>query len=239
MKDDVREKKWVTGVFHKRLNRFSAQVCIENAAELTIVHVANTARLKELLVPDASVLLTHEPKESRKTEYTLRKVAMADIWVSIDSNEPNKLVRDWLEQGQWRIPGISWPVVVASEVKWGHSRFDLSLPESGMLIEVKGVSLIKEGFAMFPDAPTTRGVKHLNELSRYVEEGGRAAIVFVCQRGDAQRFKPHGENDPEFASALRRASGAGVEIYVLKCLVTETGGEFTGEIPWSLEEDVV
>ncbi len=225
---------WVEAQFLKRLNRFSAEVLITGSLAPVVVHVANTARLKELLIPGVAVLLTHEPKESRKTQHTLRRVAMGNIWVSIDSNAPNRSLRHWLEKGDWRMPGIDENPVVKSEVIWGQSRFDLMLPEHNLMIEVKGVTLVRQGWAMFPDAPTTRGTKHVNELRDFASKGGRAAIVFICQRQDVERFKPYAENDPEFSKALIAANAAGVEIYVLRTRVTLQGDVFDGEIPWSL-----
>lgn len=237
------QRLWVMGRFCRRLNRFSAEVIIDdheaipNGPEaISLVHVANTARLKELLLPGARVRLTRESGEKRKTAYTLRQVEKGQVWVSIDSGRPNQLIRQWLETGLWLPKGIEGPQVVKSEVTWGHSRFDLMLAASQMMIEVKGVSLIKDDWAMFPDAPTERGAKHLRELAEYVGQGGRAAVVFLCQRQDAQRFKPYRENDPDFAAALVSAHQQGVEIYVLRCDLLDGDEAYSGELPWDLGE---
>lgn len=232
----VAQRHWVEGNFCRRLNRFSAEVIIDGMSGVQCVHVANTARLKELLLPGVRVRLTHEQGEKRKTAFTLRQVQHDAIWVSIDSGRPNQLVRQWLEQGQWQPKDISPGPVVRSEVVWGHSRFDLMLEASRMLIEVKGVTLIKEGWAMFPDAPTERGAKHLRELAAYVHQGGRAAVVFVCQREDVNQFKPYRKNDPEFANALVSAWEQGVEIYVLRCAFVDGEEQFAGTVPWQLED---
>lgn len=224
-------KSWVKGTFIKRLNRFSAQVIIEGANDIETVHVANTARLKELLVPEASVRLTLEAGAHRKTAYTLRQVKFDTTWVSIDSNQPNHLVKSWIESGEWPI-GFQGPVV--SEYTWGNSRFDLYLPKDNRLIEVKGVTLIKGEWAMFPDAPTVRGTKHVRELINFCATGGKAAIVFVCQRSDAHQFKPYAENDPEFARALNEAAAMGVAIHVLRCKIDRDRVDFDGELPYVL-----
>lgn len=240
-------RQWVEGIFVKRLNRFSALVQVlgeagdggqtQSCSQEVLVHVANTARLKELLLVGAPIRLTVESGEKRKTPYTLRQVAYGDTWVSIDSNRPNQLVKDWLEAGLWS-PRGSQPLGVGSvrsEVTWGDSRFDLRLEPEAHLIEVKGVTLLKEGWGMFPDAPTSRGTKHVTALMHYVQAGGSASVVFVCQRGDIQRFRPYSDNDPDFAKALREAHAAGVGIYVLRCRFEGEAEVYDGEVPWQLD----
>lgn len=218
---------WVKGVFKKRINRFVSEVTVDG--ELQQVHVANTGRLKELLTSGVEVLLSDDYKPERKTRYTLRIVKHKGLWVSIDSQLPNKLIFDWLSDGT--IQNSDHPCVYKREVKHGDSRFDLYCKETDQFIEVKGVTLVVDGVAMFPDAPTVRGVKHVNHLKDYVLNGGRGAIYFLVQRSDAFEFTPNDKNDPDFGEAIRSASRAGVEVRAFKMSITEQAYIYEGEIP--------
>jgi sugar fermentation stimulation protein A len=221
---------WVRGIFKKRINRFIAEVVVKDKIEQ--VHVANTGRLKELLVEDAEILLSDDEKPERKTKYTLRIVRYSNRWVSIDSQLPNRLIYEWLTDGT--ITNGNKACHYKREVKNGDSRFDLYCKELDQFIEVKGVTLVVEGVAMFPDAPTTRGVKHVNHLKNHVLQGGRGAIYFLIQRNDAIRFSPFYENDPEFGQALKDAHASGVEIRAFIMKITESAFVFEGEIPIAL-----
>jgi len=224
------KKNWVQALFIRRLNRFSAEVLLNN--QVVLVHVANTARMKELLTPHVLVMLTQEDNTKRKTQFTLRKVFYDGIWVSIDSIRPNSLVKEWLKSGVVAFEGSSG--LSKSEVGYGHSRFDLYLQDINMLIEIKGVTLVREGIAMFPDAPTLRGKKHLEELCEFVKHGNRAAVVFVVQREDATTFKPNWAMDLGFCHALVEAQSCGVEIRVFLTQVCEQDDMFLREIPYIL-----
>ena len=206
-----------------RVNRFIAR-CLVNGTELS-VHVKNTGRLGELLVPGALCYLEKASQPGRKTAFDLVAVEKDGRIVNIDSQAPNLIAREWVEQG-----GFGDVTALRSEVTYGDSRFDLaywrtgaspSLPPSGF-IEVKGVTLFDDaGLSCFPDAPTSRGVKHLHGLIRCREEGFHAYAVFMIQMEGVKYFEPNRDTHPEFASALRQAAEAGVHMIALDCKVTE------------------
>lgn len=204
-----------TGIFIKRPNRFIAHVEIQGKEE--ICHVKNTGRLGELLLPGVSVLVEPAAEgSSRKTRYSLICVKKDGQWVNIDSQAPNKLAEEWIAGG-----GLLRDVtLIKREQKYGNSRFDLYVEAAGeqWFIEVKGVTLNVEGTAMFPDAPTERGKKHVEELVICQKDGYRAGVLFVIQMKGVSRFTPFEERQPEFAEALRLAKKAGVEIWAADCV---------------------
>jgi len=213
--------KLIPATFIKRDNRFRVTVRVEG--HLVWAHLPNSGRLKELLVPGRRVLLAPVQAPGRLTAYDLLMVDLDGTLVSIDARLPNRLLYETLQAG--RIAEFAGYAQVRREVAYGQSRLDLVLeggPDGGRcFIEVKSVTLVKEGVALFPDAPTQRGRRHLSELARARAEGHRAAVVFVVQRDDAVRFSPHDEADPAFSQALREAAQAGVEVYAYKCRVRE------------------
>lgn len=200
----------VQGLFIRRINRFVAEVEIGDRREM--VHVKNTGRLKELLVPQAKVYLEVSDRKGRKYKHSLIAVEKGDMLVNIDSQLPNVVVHEALVAGKVQELG---PVIgVKREVSYGRSRFDLYFERDGRkgFMEVKGVTLEKDGVAMFPDAPTVRGRKHLLELVQAVKEGYAGVVFFLVQMKGVQKFAPHIEMDPPFAAALKEAAEAGVEI---------------------------
>lgn len=205
-------------VFRRRLNRFAAEV--ECAGRMVPAHVPNSGRLRELLQPGASVWLTPVVQGRRKTAFDLSLAVADHTLVSVDARLPSGLVREALEAG--RLRAFAAYRDLRPEVPYGRSRLDFRLEGGGppVLLEVKSVTLVRDGTALFPDAPTARGVRHLEELTRAVAEGLRGAVLFVVQRGDARRFAPHATADPVFADALRGAAAAGVEVYAHPCRVT-------------------
>jgi sugar fermentation stimulation protein A len=208
------------GRFLERLNRFAALVAV--AGQPQLVHVANSGRMRELLAPGRRVLLKPvADAPHRKTRYDLALVDLGGTLASADSRLPNALVREALEQG--RLPQFAGYPHLRAEVVFGESRLDLRLdgPAGACYIETKSVTLVNDGVALFPDAPTTRGVKHLGSLSQALAAGHRAAVVFVVQRSDAQAFAPNHAADPAFGAALRRAAALGVEVLAYRCRVTE------------------
>ncbi len=211
----MKYKELQEGVFLKRPNRFKAHIELEGREE--ICHVKNTGRLGELLLPGAPVLVEPADNPNRKTKYSLICVKMGEQWVNIDSQAPNKAAEEWIAAGGL-FPDVS---LVKREKTYGNSRFDLYVEtaEEKWLIEVKGVTLCVDGTAMFPDAPTERGKKHVEELIHCQKDGYRAAIVFVIQRKGVQRFTPFEERQPEFAAALRLARDKGVKIFAVDCLI--------------------
>ncbi len=199
-------------VFLKRPNRFIAEVEIDGCRET--VHVKNTGRCKELLVPGSEVWLTAPGTPNRKTKYDLVTVRKENgILFNIDSQAPNKVVKEWLDsRGCERI---------IPEYTYGDSRIDFYMECGGerFLMEVKGCTLEVDGIGYFPDAPTERGVKHLRELAAAVKDGWKAMLAFVIQMDGVSVVKPNTSTHPEFGAAMDEAVAAGVEVLYLKCHV--------------------
>ena len=200
------------GTFLDRPNRFIAHVEMDGRRET--VHVKNTGRCRELLLPGAEVWLTAPGTEGRKTKYDLVTVRKENgMLVNIDSQAPNAVVREWLERQGYD--------VIVPEYSYGDSRIDFYL-ERGMektLMEVKGCTLEIDGIGYFPDAPTDRGVKHLRELAKAVKNGYRTVIAFAIQMDGIMEVRPNIQTHPEFGSAMQEAAEAGVEILFLPCHV--------------------
>jgi len=203
--------------FISRHNRFIAEVDIAGRRET--VHVKNTGRCKELLVPGCEVWLNEPGTEGRKTRYDLVAVRKNNgILFNIDSQAPNKVVKEWLLKQPYDN--------VISEYSYGDSRIDFYMekiscgqePER-FLMEVKGCTLEINGVGYFPDAPTQRGVKHIHELIRARSEGFRAALAFVIQMDGVREVRPNVKMHPEFGEAMEEAKTAGVEIWFLPCHV--------------------
>jgi len=209
----------VRGEFVRRLNRFAAEVAVGGITE--IAHVKNSGRLKELLVPGAEIILERPANLQRKTKYSVIAAKKNGAWVNVDSQAPNAVVHEALLAG--RIPEISPVTHVKREVSWGGSRFDLYFEGGGRkgFIEVKGVTLEQDGVALFPDAPTERGAKHIRELAAAVQAGYAGIAFFLLQRNDCRAFSPHEQMDKPFAGALRQAAQAGVQIVAYDSVVTE------------------
>lgn len=201
-------------VFLQRPNRFIAQVLLNGQEET--VHVKNTGRCKELLVPGAKVYLEKGQNPARKTAWDLIAVEKGNRLINMDSQLPNKVAEEWLAQG-----GLGQFSQLLREQTWGASRLDFCLKDARRTkyVEVKGVTLEEGGRVYFPDAPTARGVKHLEELTRIRQEGMEAAVLFVVQMDGVTAFSPNDATDPAFGDALRRAKDAGVEIAAIDCLV--------------------
>ncbi|MDE5973933.1 MAG: DNA/RNA nuclease SfsA [Eubacterium sp.] len=204
------------GKFLNRPNRFTAQVEIDG--EEHIVHVKNTGRCKELLVPGATIFLEKSSNPLRKTQYDLIAVYKGKVLVNMDSQAPNKAVGEWIKNGGL----LENPTIIKPETKYGDSRLDFYIEneKEKMYAEVKGVTLEVDGVAKFPDAPTERGRKHLGELIKAKQEGYRAAAIFVIQMKGCKCFTPNTEHDPAFAEELKRAYESGVEIIAVDCKVT-------------------
>ncbi|MEM3579538.1 MAG: DNA/RNA nuclease SfsA [Candidatus Bathyarchaeia archaeon] len=209
------EGKILKGIFKKRLTRFSALVNVDG--KVLPCFLPNPGRLRELLVPDARVVLRESStqKGGRKTVCDIVGVYNNGVIVSIDSHFPNKLVFEALKYGD--LPEFRGYDSVKLEYRHGQSRFDFllygGLAVKPCLLEVKSCTLVRGGVAMFPDAPTERGTRHLLELAKALDEGFRAAVLFMIQRGDAKVFTPNDEMDPRFGKALREAAKRGVEVY--------------------------
>lgn len=207
----------VSGTFVSRPNRFIANVKIDGAVHT--VHVKNTGRCRELLVPGACVFLEKADNPNRKTQYDLIGVMKSDMFVNIDSQAPNKAVGEFLKSGKL-FDDISY---IKPEYTVGKSRFDFYFERQGKgcFLEVKGVTLEEDGVARFPDAPTERGVKHINELIELKRSGYNSYIFFLVQFGKVKYFTPNDSTHKAFGDALRRAKCAGVEILCFSSLVTK------------------
>lgn len=204
----------IHGQFHSRLNRFIAKVWIDG--ELETVHVKNTGRCRELLLPGAEVILECCDQPTRKTKYDLIGVYKEGLGlVNIDSQAPNKVAKEWLLQQDY--------TCVRPEYTYGDSRIDFYMErgEERFLMEVKGCTLEVDGIGYFPDAPTERGIKHLHELCRAVDEGYHCMLAFVIQMEGIHEVRANAETHPAFGVALEEARQAGVEIVFLPCKIEE------------------
>ena len=206
-------QKILPGIFLSRPNRFVARVEVDGAE--AGCHVKNPGRCRELLVPGATVYLERGTNPARRTAWDLIAVEKGPRLINMDAQAPNRIFAQWIRQQD---PGIA----VHPEYRYGDSRLDFCLerPEGLHLVEVKGVTLEREGHCLFPDAPTERGVRHLHELMRAVEEGHRATACFVIQMADVLDFAPNDTTHPAFGEALREAARRGVEIAAYTCRVT-------------------
>ena len=201
-------------VFVSRPNRFTAIVTVDGQPRT--VHVKNTGRCRELLLPGAAVILQAAANPNRKTPADLIAVYKPGLgWVNIDSQAPNAVAAEWL--------GTLGFDRVMPEYRYGASRLDFCAVKDGRktLIEVKGCTLEREGIGYFPDAPTERGARHLRELKAAVGEGHAAWLLFVIQMEGVTEVRPNTETDPAFAAAWKEAAEAGVEVKMLPCRVTE------------------
>ena len=203
------------GVFLARPNRFIAHVQIDGQTE--IVHVKNTGRCRELLVPGCTVYCQPSDKPGRKTKFDLIAVQKGNRLINMDSQAPNRAAGEWLRSG-----GLGEISGLRAEVKHGDSRYDFSFVKDGRqcFLEVKGCTLEHDGVCAFPDAPTERGARHIRGLIRAAEEGFGAYILFVIQMSDVKYIRPHDETDPAFGQALRDAAATGVRVLAMDCAVT-------------------
>lgn len=225
---------WIEGRFVSRDNRFRVTVEIEGRE--VWAHLPNSGRLGELLVAGRRALLVKRSGAQRKTGYDLSLVEMDDRWISVDARLPNDLVEEALRAGLLE-PLRGYPSI-RREVPHGRSRFDLLLDGSDQppcLVEVKSITLVLDELGCFPDALTTRGRRHLQELAGAVERGWRAAVVFVIQRDDARGMRPHDEADPDFSKTLRQAALRGVEVYAYACRVGPERIEIVRRVPVHLD----
>ena len=224
----------VAGTFLSRPNRFIAKVLVEGREQT--VHVKNTGRCRELLVPGATVYLERSDNPTRKTLYdlvTVEKTTPAGVRViNMDSQAPNKLFEEWARAGHF-VPDLT---LLRPETTWGTSRFDFywEAKDRRGFVEVKGCTLEKDGWTYFPDAPTLRGVKHLEELIRARAQGYEAAVCFVIQMAGVDGFSPNDATHPEFGAALRKAKEAGVEVLAYQCLVIPGEVYITSPVPIQL-----
>ena len=216
-----------SAVFRSRPNRFIARVEIDGQEET--VHVKNTGRCKELLLPGRTVWLEEGGNPDRKTKYDLIAVDKEGLLVNMDAQAPNRVFAEWAKAGNF-VPGLT---LLRPETKWGNSRFDFywEVGDRKGFVEVKGCTLEEDGYCRFPDAPTERGVKHLNELTACLADGYEAAVCFVIQMEGMKSFSPNDATHPAFGDALRTAHAAGVRVLAVGCHVESDRLEITHSIP--------
>lgn len=210
----MKYKNIVFGEFLVRPNRFIAKVLIGGKEET--VHVKNTGRCKELLLPHSKVVLEESDNPNRKTRYDLVTVWKENLgWVNIDSQAPNKIAGEWLKTKNYDY--------IKPEYKYGDSRIDFYMEKGGekYLMEVKGCTLEIDGIGYFPDAPTERGIKHIRELIKAKEEGYNSSLLFVIQMPGITEVRPNVITHPEFGDAILEAKKSGVEIKFLPCHLLE------------------
>lgn len=205
--------------FIKRPNRFIGHVIVDDQEE--IVHVKNTGRCREILLENTEVIIEESQNTKRKTKYSLIAAYKGDVLINIDSQVPNAVVYEALLKGE--VKEIQNVTQLKREVVYGNSRFDLyfETKEQKGFVEVKGVTLEEEGVAMFPDAPTERGSKHILEMIKAVEEGYLGFIFFLIQMKGVRYFTPYEIRDPKLASALRLAKEKGVKILAYDSIIKE------------------
>ena len=222
-------KNITVATFLNRPNRFNAKVKL--AGEEITVHVPNTGRCKEILIPGCEVFLREELNPNRKTKYDLIGAYKGDKNICIDSQIPNKVVKEALEKKL--VDNLKEYTNILTEKTFGNSRFDFKLSnDKGQeyYLEVKGVTLEENGESRFPDAPTERGRKHLLELIEVKKSGRGAGVLFLIQLEDVKSFRPNYETDPKFAEALKEAKDNGVDVFAYNCVVSEEGISLKEEI---------
>lgn len=216
----MRYERVQMATFLERPNRFIAR-CRMFDGSIQESHVPNTGRCKELLVPGCRVYLQFHDDPGRKTRHTLIAVDKGGILINMDSQAPNRVVEEALQSGALRLTAEP-PTLIRREAVYHDSRLDfyLEAPGERLYAEVKGVTLEENGVVRFPDAPTQRGLRHIQELTRAAREGLHAAVVFVVQMDGAAYFAPNDATQPEFGRALEEARSAGVRLIARCCEVT-------------------
>lgn len=223
----MRYNNIIEGKFLSRPNRFIAYVEINGKKE--IAHVKNTGRCKELLINGARVLLEVSDNPERKTKYDIVAVYKGDTLINMDSQAPNRVAIEFIKK---MCPSAK----IKPEYTYGNSRIDICVNDKA-LIEVKGVTLENDGIAMFPDAPTERGIKHINELIKAKNDGYDSYILFVIQMKGIKEFKPNYKTHREFGRALVNAEKAGVKILAYDSIVTKNTLKIDTPVSINLSED--
>ena len=226
----MRYANMLPGIFRNRPNRFIAHVEIDGKEQ--VVHVKNTGRCRELLVPGARVWCQRSDNPSRKTRFDLIAVQKDRRLINMDAQAPNAAAREWLAGG-----GLGEIENLRPETVHGDSRFDFSFTLEGKpcFLEVKGVTLEDDGVCAFPDAPTERGAKHLRGLAQAVRQGYGAYVLFVIQMADVKYLHPNDRTDPNCGAALRESAAQGVKVLAVRCQVSEDEMYISGSVPVHLE----
>jgi sugar fermentation stimulation protein A len=231
------EGDMAAGKFLSRTSRFSilAELGIEGGEGMVVeCHLPNPGRLEELLIPGSSLILQPaDDPERRKTKFDVFAVVTEGGTVVVDSRAANMIAKEGFASGE--LPKFSGYSLVRTEPPFGRSRLDFLLAgERPAIVEVKSCTLVRDGVALFPDAPTKRGRRHLQELLRAQHEGYRACVLFVVMREDAAALAPNDETDPAFGAALREAAAGGVEAIAIVARYKDGWLEVAGEVPVEL-----
>lgn len=224
----------VHGRLIKRYKRFLADVQLDDG-QIVTAHCTNSGSMKTALEEGAEVYMTYHGDPKRKTQYTWEMIKLNGDWVGINTNHPNKLAYEAIKDGA--ISRLAGYTNVRREVKTGNSRIDVYAENDSeqCFVEVKNVTMKSGDFALFPDAVTTRGQKHLDELIKIRERGVRAVMLYVIQRSDVKQFAPARDIDPDYARKLEEAYGIGVEVIAVHAKVTPEAIGITGELPFILK----
>ncbi|WP_163325086.1 DNA/RNA nuclease SfsA [Draconibacterium mangrovi] len=227
------EKELVHGRLIKRYKRFLADIELDTG-EIVVAHCTNSGSMKSCLENGAEVYLTPVDDPKRKTKFTWEMIKINGDWVGINTGNPNKLAYEALLNGE--IPGFDEFTIVKREVKFGDSRFDVYAEndQEKCFVEVKNVSMKLNEYALFPDAVTTRGQKHLKTLIDVKNQGMRAVMLYIIQRSDVQLFAPAKEIDPTYARLLKQAHTAGVEIFPMQAKVSPSEITLSKKLPFEL-----
>lgn len=223
----------IRGQLVKRYKRFLADVQLADGS-VVIAHCTNSGSMKSCLEEGAEVYLSPATDPKRKTRFTWEMIRINGDWVGIHTGRPNQLALAAVKAGS--IPGLEGYTRVVPEVKVGESRLDIMAEndQERCFIEVKNVTLKEGHYALFPDAVTTRGLKHLNTLMRLKQEGFRAVMLYVVQRSDVEVFAPAWDIDPAYSEALKKAVDVGVEIFPVQAIVSPEGIELKDVLPYEI-----
>ena len=227
-------------IFIERSNRFIARCRLFDSGEEIVTHVKNTGRSKELLVPNALVAVNHQPSEKRKTAYDLIAVKKREMWINIDSQIPNALAAEGVLSGKITLPGLKGTInYLKREYTFERSKFDIyfetDLQEKGF-VEVKGLTLENYGIGAFPDAPTLRGLKHVEELRLAQAMGYHCYLLFIVQFPNIQAATIHRVMQPKLYEAVEMAEGDGVQVLAYNCDVDQETISIKQMVPFDLEQ---
>lgn len=229
--------------FIERSNRFIARCRLVETGEEIITHVKNTGRSKELLLPDTLVAVNHQPSEKRKTAYDLIAVKKGEMWVNIDSQIPNALAAEGILTGKINLPGLKGAITLLKrEYTFEHSKFDIyfetDMDEKGF-VEIKGMTLENHGIGAFPDAPTLRGLKHVEELRVAQKMAYQCYVLFVVQFPRIETATIHREMQPALSLAVEKAQADGVQILAYNCEVDQAHISIKESVPFVLDQPFI
>lgn len=226
--------------FINRPNRFIAECRLQETGEMVTVHVKNTGRCKELFYPDVEVALSYQPSPKRKTDYDLIAVKKDTAWVNIDSQVPNALAANGIQEGTIILPNLKGKIVsVKREKRFAQSKFDLLIEtDTGnqAFVEVKGMTLENHGIGAFPDAPTLRGLKHVTELIEAMKEGYQSYVLFVVQFEKVKAATIHIKMQPALAQMILSGQNQGLSVIAYNCLVTADTIAIEHQVPFDVKK---